>query len=989
MGWDDALATRAQIARRLRVAPRQVDAWAGDATTGFPAPRGRAGRLVMWSVDEVVRWAELGGDGPIPLGDAGPGLRLPPPDPALTPLVGREHELKAVGAELVPGCLVVLTGPAGVGKTRLALELGRSTVSRFPDGTRLVELAGIADPALVPQAFTAALGVTEQPDLAPEDTIAGALQGRRTLLVVDNCEHLADAVRQVLTAIHERCPAVTVLATSQADLEIPEARTWPVATLPVPEEDASLEAMRSSPAVSLFCSRAAAASPGFSLVGEAARVVAGICRRLDGIPLAIELAAARGGVLTPAEIAERLDTRFVVLTRGNVSGSPRHATLERALDWSHDLLSRAEQVLFRRLSVFAGECELDAVDVVCGQIPGGTALDPLAGLVAKSLLLADTSGPRARYRMLESVRLYAAQRLAEAGEEPAIRRRHAAWFLGIAVAAEPKLTGPDQLDALRTLDRERVDLRAALQWALGERHGELALRLAGAQIMYWRVRCSFREGRDALAAALTIGSAQPAAQRAWATWGCGWMMLMLLDPRSSEPLQASLAMARTLRDRVLQARSLLLLGNQSYLAGEAGAALEELERSATLAREIRDAWCLSHALGMSARVLVDDGDLAGARIRAEECVGAARRAGEMQGLRLGLLLLGEIDVSLGNYASAEAAIEEGTAIGRDLGEPYLVAGCLMLTAEIHKGRGQHAAAARLLDEAAALDRGSGWTLAIGQHLLRGSMAMAIGDPGTARAQFEDACALAEARSGAQTHLGLLGLALVSIAAGDEVGAQSLLERARPVSPPGRPARCRMLAEVTAALGRLARERGDRQRAVGLHCEALAMHSERGHAPGIVQAIEDLAVLRIDAGTPAQAVRLLGAAQALRESRGFARWPVLDAQHVSDVAAAREALGSERFQDAWSEGATLALAEAADYAVKGWGPKPRNRSGWEALTRTERAIVGLVREGLTNRQIADRLFVSPRTVDGHIANIYAKVGVRSRVRLAAEATHRDV
>lgn len=240
-------------------------------------------------------------------------------------------------------------------------------------------------------------------------------------------------------------------------------------------------------------------------------------------------------------------------------------------------------------------------------------------------------------------------------------------------------------------------------------------------------------------------------------------------------------------------------------------------------------------------------------------------------------------------------------------------------------------------------------------------------------------------------LGLLGLAAASAASGDEESACASLERARAAALGHRSGqtRNRFFAEVTASLGRLSRQRGDRRRALALHREAMEIHHDVGHVPGIVQAIEDLAGLRVDAGATAQAVRLLGAAQATRDARGHARPPALGSRYAADVAAARASLGPERFQEAWSHGMTLSLEEAAAYALRGWGRRPRNRAGWDALTRTERSVIALVREGLTNRQIAERLSVAPRTIDAHIANIFVKLGVRSRARLAAEAAGRHL
>ncbi|MCA1698353.1 MAG: AfsR/SARP family transcriptional regulator, partial [Actinobacteria bacterium] len=426
---------------------------------------------------------------------------------ALKSFLGREEQLSELVGLLEEARLITLTGAPGIGKSRLGVELAGAVRERFGAGGR-VELAPVARPVGVARALAAALKVDELAGERLTDTIITRLSKSRLLLVLDNCEHLLGACAKLIEALLAGCPQLRILATSREALGLPQELVWqvPPLSVPGPIESDEPERLEAYPAVALFVERAAAVQPGFSLNPYVASAVAEITRRLDGIPLAIEFAAARVESLTPEEIARHLDDRFALLSKAGGSALAHHQTLQAALDWSHELLSDGERALLRQLSVFAGGFELEAAEAVfVGQeIEAEQVPELLADLTRKSLVVAEAGVSGAgRYRLLETVGAYAGDRLAEAGETARLRAAHAGYYLRLAEQAEPELTGPRQREWLERLEAERANLRSALEWSLSHGESEQALRLAGALTLFWRVRCHFSEGRELLDAAVS------------------------------------------------------------------------------------------------------------------------------------------------------------------------------------------------------------------------------------------------------------------------------------------------------------------------------------------------------------------------------------------------------------------------------------------------------------------------------------------------------
>ncbi len=447
----------------------------------------------------------------------------------LSTFIGRKNEIAEVIQWLATHRLVTLTGEGGCGKTRLAMQTASIMLQKFAGGVWLIEFAPVVDPVFVVQVTAAAVGVREQPACPLSETLADHLRHRPALLLFDNCEHLLAACAQLATTLLQSCPDLHILATSREPLGVAGEVAWGVPPLSLPEpqpwqdpasSNAALAVYEQSEAVRLFIARAMAVSPSFALSIENGAWVAEICRRLDGMPLAIELAAARVRALSVREIAQRLDDRFRLLTGGSRTAPPRQQTLAATLDWSYRLLVEAERTVLQRLAVFAGGCTLAAAEAVCADetVGADAVLDLLAHLVDKSLVVADRKDDGTRYRLLETVRQYARERLLESGEVEQVRERHCTYFVAWAEQADTHIDKPSEPAWLRGFEAEHDNLRAALEWCRGdEPRAATGLRLAAACARFWNLRAYLSEGTAQLVTALSRTGAQaPTAARAWA-----------------------------------------------------------------------------------------------------------------------------------------------------------------------------------------------------------------------------------------------------------------------------------------------------------------------------------------------------------------------------------------------------------------------------------------------------------------------------------------
>jgi predicted ATPase/DNA-binding SARP family transcriptional activator/DNA-binding CsgD family transcriptional regulator len=605
---------------------------------------------------------------------------------ALSSFVGRERERVEVERALAMTRLLTLTGVGGCGKTRLALEVSRDVAGTYRDGAWLTELAPLSNPELLPQAVAAGLGLRERLEKSQQPFIPSlidALLSKELLLVLDNCEHLADACAHLAETLLGSCPGLRILATSREALGIVGEAIWAVPPLSVPDprRPTTPEEIAATGSVLLFLDRARYRRPAFALTTQNVSAVTEICWRLDGIPLAIELAAARVGTMSAEQIAARLGDSLGLLTAGSRTAAPRQQTLRGTLDWSYELLSEPERKLFARLSVFAGGWVMEAVETVASGngIEEGEVLDLLSRLVDKSLVTAGAPAEgEVRYGMLEPVRQYAQERLEENGEADDLRRRHAAYFLAEAEAVESELVGPQQRWWLNRLEREHDNLRVALGWSFEHGDDELGLRLGGALMWFWYTRGYLSEGRQWLETGLTANGVASVPVRAKALRGAGWLAEEQGDyEQAKAAYEESLDICRKLGDEKGVADSLGKLGSVVLAKGDYGRAARLLEETLTVLRRSGNQRDLGLTLNNLGIVAYFRDDPRWAATLFEEALYLLRKVGDVRGMAVSLNNLGSTTLSLGDSERATALFEEALVKDREVGDTRGVAASLL------------------------------------------------------------------------------------------------------------------------------------------------------------------------------------------------------------------------------------------------------------------------------------------------------------------------
>ena len=829
----------------------------------------------------------------------------------LTSFVGREREIAAIRQLIATGAypagamsthfasvtsrLTTLTGPGGGGKTRLALQVAAGLLDSFPDGVWFVELASLADPTLLLQAVTTTLGLREEKGRILFDTLTNYLRAKTVLLMLDNCEHLVGASAQFAEALLQACPGVRILASSRESLGVPGEITYRVPSLSIPDAHLaqSVETVMQSEAGRLFIERAQTALPAFTVTNENAQAVAQVCSRLDGIPLAIELAAARVNMLKVEQIAERLGDRFRLLTGGSRTALPRQQTLRALIDWSYDLLSERERALLRRLSVFSDGWTLEAAEAVCAdkdenekRRPDGSSfahhvegmkdegssrdgvlhplapyrgssftlhpldvLEPLTQLVNKSLVVVDvdiapTASPQGagyesaetRYRLLETVRQYAREKLSDASEGLDVRNNHLKYFLALAERAEPELTGPRVVEWLRRLELELDNIRAALEWSL-DNDARLGLRLVNALMRFWTEAGYSGSGRNWLAQLLKQPEVlSQTVLRARALGIQGYLLLFGDSDQSAGPiLEESLALCQKLGDGQGTAFSLLHLGIVIFKSGDVGEGRQLVTESLALYRELGDKLGVIMALHHLASN-VDNNDSERARAYLDEALTLCRETKYLVGMAYSLSDLGLLALRQGDYRTAHRWLEETLTIHRQL------------------GRGE----------------------SIVYSLIQlGELASREGDYAQARIYYEESLSLAK-----QTGVNL------------------------------------PLADwVPVKLGYSALWQGDTGRASRLFEESRQRFTEIDNIIGVIYTLEGFASLAARRGRAAQSARLYGWADAARETVDSRRPPVEQADVDRDLAAIHAQLDEAAFAAAQAAGRAMSTDQAVVYALE--------------------------------------------------------------------------
>jgi predicted ATPase/serine/threonine protein kinase/DNA-binding CsgD family transcriptional regulator len=878
-----------------------------------------------------------------------------------TPLIGREEEVTSVCALLKQAevRLLTLLGTGGIGKTRLSLQVATEMRQQFAEGVCFVGLAAISEPDLVIPTGAEALGIQASGGQPIVEQVQAFLRDKHLLLILDNLEQVLSAAPEV-EALLAACPALHILVTSRAVLHVQAEHEFPVPPLSLPDLTQVPESgvYSQSAAMALFVQRVRAILPAFQITPANARAIAEVCVRLDGLPLAIELAAARIKLLPPQALLARLSQRFAVLTGGARTLPERQQTLRNTLQWSYDLLNADEQRLFRLLSVFVGGCTLEAVEAV-NQRAGADTLDvlnTLASLMDNSLLQqTEQEGELSHFLMLETVREYGLECLHERGESEASQRAHVEYYLALAESADPLLhVGNQQATWLAALNREQENLRTALQYFVAHQEAEYALRLSVALWWYWHMRGNHREALRWLEAALHLPLAGVrTAARAKALSAAGILALSLSqrDPETAQAMiEESIALYQTLEDKRGLAFALMFLGQARESQHDFDRTRALKEQSVALSREVEDTLLLAITLNDLAVTVWLQGDSVAARALFEEDLALARKLGDDWGSTHPLAGLAEIALAQGDYNRAETLTQEGLAIAREVGDPYTLASNLLRLGTIARRQGDHAQAGAHLQEC----------LTIAQEMGNQTVMMRV----------------------------LIDLADIAQLQGAYAQAMTLVrEGMRIVQEHGQQ---QHLPGFLYLLGDIRRRQGNDIQAEVHYREGLSLALKMHNEEAVGWCLLGLARGVKAAGQYWKAARLLGAVEArLQVNRDMDPGERREYERV--VADLQTHLGQEAFLKAQAEGCVMtpeeALAAPEPTVVPILTPaapqvtpllKPLSKTTYpDELTAREVEVLRLVAQGWTDGQIAEYLVISPRTVNAHLTSIYRKIQVSSR------------
>ena len=894
----------------------------------------------------------------------------------LSSFIGRDLETGAVRAALAAQRLVTLTGAGGSGKTRLALQVGSEELASAIAGVWFVELAMVSSVDLVAHAIAGVFGLREEFGRPLIDTLAEQLRAMDALLIVDNCEHLLSATSSVLEHLLQHCPKLRVLTTSREPLGIAGEKTWRVPSL---DESAGVD---------LFVQRGSNARVGFAPTANELVIIARIVNRLDGIPLAIELAAVRVRMMSPENISEALDDRFRLLTGGSRTAMARQQTLEASVAWSYDHLDDNEKLLARRLSVMRG-FSLASAEEIAGdeRLDRYAVLDLLTRLVDKSMVQVDYARSGNGYRFLETIRQYLQARLIESGEAEAMRERQLLASLALAERCAPVVALRDSAALLSVMEAEHDNFDSALEFADASGRRELALRLATALTLFWELRGHLGRASRWFARLLDQADPEPGSLRARACWGAAHIGLYggdfaTMSARAAE----ALALADEVDDDWARARALNTVGFATAVVTPQ-LARPTLERSIELGMRVGDTWSMINSRKMITVAYWAGHDEVGAQAALEVLRSTAAELGGDYFTAWYHGLNGMFMARRGDFALARTELTRAVALCDGIGEPITgsMARAWLWAVDIAQGEYENSQAnsAALLQRAHA----AGGGLAVPYLLANlGELAIARGDAqGTIDLLAPHHAATRAA--GIPYLVAFPGIVLASAKrrVGDLDGAAELLDDlAGLVASFGNDW---MAARIEQEFAGVAVASGDMAAAERHAHTALAAFVRLQQQPDVAATLDLLGLVAAGSDSAAEAIRCFAAAAALRLRLKMKNLPPDDAVVAGQCEALRIQLGEIEFAQYWSEGSDLNTDEAFAYVARSRGERKRPSSGWDSLTPTELRVVGYVVEGLTNPQIGAKMFIARGTVKVHLSHIFSKVEVTSRVELAAMGVRR--
>jgi predicted ATPase/class 3 adenylate cyclase/DNA-binding CsgD family transcriptional regulator len=909
--------------------------------------------------------------------DAGPSVPVPP-----TPLVARSAELAELAGLVGSHRLVTITGAGGTGKTRLAIELANACPDMPVDEVTWVDLASTDDPQEVPAAVVAAMALRRGPD-EPAARLIEHLRRRQHLLVVDNCEHLVEAVAGLVGTLLSTAPDLRILATSREPLGLGHEVVWHLDPLTTPVGGA-LDDVRASPAGELFLERVGRARAGQGLSVEDVAAAAAICRRVDGIPLALELAAARARTMPLPELATRLADRLSLLAGGGRNVLARQRTIEASVAWSHDLLDPLEQRAFRQLSVFAGPFTLEAAEAVVD-------LDEVTGavlaLVDRSLLALVTGGGPPRYRMLETIRFFARQRLLDAGEAGSCRDRHLQWYRSVVEHHGARFEGRDARSAVEAIDRDLAEVRGALEWAADQDRADDVLAMTATLGWYWIWKGITGEALSWIERAEALPSDPSPGTGAMAAWVA---FLLSVHHRAGEQAErrgeAALAAARRSGDEGLEGRTLVHLGaHRSFRHGSASRPM--IAEGIALCERAGDGFWAAMGEANLALCLQFGGRHGLALEHLDRAAAAASRLQSPQLWSEVIARRAFADFALGDLHAVTRAAARARDLAVGLTERDMLAVPLTFDAIVQVMRGDAEG------PLAALEQLHGEYIRDQEYQHLAGITAACAVACIALDQIDEARALLDAKWGFPELQAALFfrlwfrhiMALAAWAEGDPSDARRLAEElladAEASDDPAAAARARLL------LGAIAR--GEAEHRTGeahLHA-ALESFATLGHRQEQADALEELAGVELDHGRPEAAALLLGAAARERDEMGVVHRPGRQRSYEAVIAGVAAALDPAALDTAWQRGAQMSLADAVDHARRGRGERVRPTFGWDSLTATEAKVADLAAEGHTNVQIAEALLMGRETAKTHMSNVLRKLGLDNRTQLARDRSRR--